>query len=174
MSSILYHAQPTAVGHILNRLHVTWLAGIVDGNNSAGLRSNSTLRVSRVHAKTHRIDVNQDGLRLEVADNFRGRSECSRRHQYLISLLQTNRVESKMKCCSAGTNANGMLCTNVRRKALLEFDRFRPHCKPASADHFGSRFCLFLTNIGNMKRDNLSFDFGHLESAPVLCDSGTR
>src|ERR1039458_1724115 len=67
-----------------------------------------------------------------------------------------------MKSRGAGTDTYGMLSADIRRKLLLEFDRFGAHCEPARAYNFCRGLRLFLANGGRMKRNDLLSHLRHL------------
>src|SRR5581483_1644097 len=146
VAGILDDDQPVAVSQIQNGVVIGWVPGIVNRYDHASVPADSPGDLIGIDIQRVAADIGEDRGGALIQDAVRG---CGKRHwrsDRLVTRLKTGGKCGSVQGSRSGTEADGVLRTDVSGKGLFEFRYFRASRQPIRAQHIDDALDVFLAD----------------------------
>jgi hypothetical protein len=149
---------------VQNAVHLTGLAAEMNGHNGLETGAMLTLQLDDALFKMFHVDieciclnVNEHGMRTQVARHFRSGGECPSGHQHKIVRANAHSFHGEMQPARCRIDGQGMPCTHCCREGLLELLCPGTGGQPATSHASDDRLNFLFTNARQGKGNEILF-----------------
>jgi len=155
MGGVLQHNKIVFLRDLKDRIHIGGLAGHMNGDNGFCVLVNGGFDGIDVDVERTRIDINQAGMRVQVANHGGGRGEGVGCGDDFISVGDARRFQGQVHGRRARIHSDGMLNAHELRESGLELADLGAGGQPPAAENFGDLVNFLLPDRGPGDRQEL-------------------